>query len=66
MRKMKEWFIDKWHWLQTFNNMPRVTINCNNITVKEGEGPAITLDGRALLIVNGDLIVTPKEHSRSK
>lgn len=55
LKKIKYYIIDKWHWLLTFNNPPRVTIN-QDLVVYKGDPPAVIVDGRLILEVNGDLI----------
>ena len=56
LKKIKYYIIDKWHWLLTFNNPPRVTINQDLVAYK-GEPPAVIVNGRLILEVNGDLIL---------
>ncbi len=56
LKKIKYYIIDKWHWLLTFNNPPKVTINQDVIGYKDGP-PAIELHGRVVLEVNGDVIL---------
>jgi hypothetical protein len=56
LKKIKYYIIDKWHWLLTFNNPPRVTINQDLVAYKDGP-PAVIVNGRLRLTVNGDLIV---------
>ena len=60
--KLKDWFKDKWYWLQTFNDVPYVIINCNNISVPEGEEPCIVARGRVEITLNGDLKIIPKQN----
>jgi hypothetical protein len=55
LKKIKYYIIDKWHWLLTFNNPPKVTINQDLVVYKDGP-PAVIVDGRLRLVVNGDLI----------
>ena len=55
LKKIKYYIIDKWHWLLTFNNPPRVTINQDLVAYKDGP-PAVIVNGRLILEVNGDLI----------
>ena len=56
LKKIKYYIIDKWHWLLTFNNPPRVTINQDLVAYEDGP-PAVIINGRLILEVNGDLIV---------
>ena len=57
--KIKYYIRDKWHWLLTFNNPPKVTIN-QDLVVYEGEPPAVIVNGRLRLEVNGDVRVYNK------
>jgi hypothetical protein len=61
-KKIKDWFIDKWQWLLTFNKMPSITIDCDRIVFREGqESPVIRVNGRMLLQLNGDIVNHKKE-----
>ena len=60
LKKIKYFFIDKWNWLLTFNNPPKVTINQDIVAYKDGP-PAVIVNGRLILEVNGDLISKDKE-----
>ena len=56
LKKIKYYIIDKWHWLLTFNNPPKVTIN-QDLVVYKGKPPAVIVNGRLILEVNGDVIL---------
>jgi hypothetical protein len=58
--KIKYCIKDKWLWLLTFNNPPKVTIN-QDLVVYKGEPPAVIVNGRLRLEVNGDVILKDKE-----
>lgn len=58
IRKFKSWLRDKWSWLKTFNNPPVVTIN-QNLVAYEGEPPAVIMDGRVIVQVNGNVTYKP-------
>ena len=71
-RKFKSWLRDKWNWLLTFNKPPKVTIN-QDLVAYEGEPPAVIMDGRVIVQVNGDITLKPlkgtielKGHIKSK
>jgi hypothetical protein len=55
LKKIKYYIIDKWHWLLTFNKPPKVIINQDLVCYEDGP-PAVIVDGRLILEVNGDLI----------
>jgi len=57
-KKVKEWLKDKWHWLQTFNAPPTITLNANRLVFDAEDGHIIRVDGRMNLNINGDLVVT--------
>ena len=51
----KEWIIDKWEWLKTFNKRPTVYINGSIISVKSGKyGTFIVSPDRCNVVVNSD------------
>jgi hypothetical protein len=58
--KIKYYIKDKWLWLLTFNKPPKVTIN-QDLVVYKGEPPAVIVNGRLRLVVNGDVILKDKE-----
>jgi len=47
-------------WLLTFNKPPKVTINQDLVACEDGP-PAVIVDGRLRLVVNGDIILKDKE-----
>ncbi len=51
MKKIIEWFKDKWAWLLTFNNPPTVILSAKNI-ITECEYEHIHVKGRAIVHVN--------------
>jgi len=57
MNKIREWFIDKWHWLQTFNTLPTITIKADRLIFDAIDGAVIKVDGRMNLEINGNLVV---------
>lgn len=54
--KIRDWFVDKWHWLLTFNDAPTVTIDFDRITIREGEPHVVKANGRVNLNFNGNII----------
>lgn len=56
IRRIKYYIIDKWNWLLTFNNPPKIIINQDLVAYKDGP-PAVIINGRLILEVNGDLIL---------
>ena len=56
-KKAKEWLKDKWHWLQTFNAPPTITINANRLIFDAVDGNVIEVNGRMNLNINGNLVV---------
>ncbi len=54
IKKIKYYIVDKWHWILTFNNPPKITINQDLVTYKGGP-PAVIIYGRLILEVNGDV-----------
>ena len=57
-RKFKSWLRDKWNWLLTFNKPPKVTIN-QDLVAYEGDPPAVIMDGRVIVQVNGNITYKP-------
>ena len=58
IRKFKSWLRDKWNWLLTFNKPPKVTIN-QDLVAYEGDTPAVIMDGRVIVQVNGNVTYKP-------
>jgi hypothetical protein len=59
---MKQWIIDKWWWLKTFNKPPQIVIDADILVfLTEGGRHAITSLGRIDIVINGDLITFSKE-----
>ena len=57
---MRVWFKDKWEWLKTFNRVPVVTITADTI-IQIGEDPAITVEGRAEVVMNIETLIIEQE-----
>jgi hypothetical protein len=57
MKKIKEWFKDKWAWLNTFNKPPTIKINAKNILMHNKDGHVITIEGRANLSIEAEELV---------
>jgi len=55
-----DWFRDKWNWLLTFNNPPKITIN-QDLVAHEGGSPAVVCNGRLILTINGDITLKPSK-----
>jgi len=62
MYRIKNWFRDKWNWLLTFNKPPKITIN-QDLVAYEGGPPAVIMDGRVILQVNGSVTYKPSKVS---
>ena len=59
---MKQWIIDKWWWLKTFNKPPQIVIDADILVfLTEGGKHAINSLGRIDIVINGDLITFSKE-----
>jgi hypothetical protein len=58
--KIKYYIKDKWFWLLTFNKPPKVIINQDLVCYEDGP-PAVIVNGRLRLTVNGDVILKDKE-----
>ena len=57
MNKLKEWLKDKWHWLQTFNEVPTVTIKAGKITFDAEDGYVIVANGRMNVEIDSNKMV---------
>lgn len=57
-RQFKSWLQDKYRWLKTFNNPPKVFINADCILGTYGKY-AIESTGRTNLTIIGDIITSP-------
>lgn len=53
------WFKDKWNWLKTFNNPPKITINAD--LLHNSGDYCIEMNNRVVLIVNGTIIDKSKK-----